>query len=1253
MARRTTKQDLPDDFEEHILDIDVGDEMRSSFLEYAYSVIYSRALPDARDGLKPVQRRILYTMNEMRLFPDRGHVKSARVVGEVMGRLHPHGDGAIYDALVRMAQPWSLRVPMVDGHGNYGSPDDSPAAMRYCLTGDTHVRMADGGSLRIDHLVCLPENSEADTDFEVLDKDGKAVRVSKVFNSGVHPVKKLVTKSGHALRGSHNHPVLCLVPVAGVPMFQWLRLDEITPGTVVCLARNAGTTAIPMAHEMQLGTLLGAWVSEGFVSEGRAGFNNTDPEYFQYVVDAYDAIVGGRRYVYQRTLRRSGKAIHELDVQNLSQLRQSHLACLTGLKAADKPLPEVVWRGTPGLKRAFLMALFEGDGSLHAPGGNGIVVQYSTYSAALASGLQELLLEFGIHSNLTHYERGEYRLVISGLHNIHAFAERVGFLTAKRRRLEDLARGLPPYKHRLTRDYAPYVADYVKSTLGPGRGTGKSWLLLHNFDRMERWQSDRSLLVTKFKDPEVLAVVASIMDSGYRFVEVAQVTDCDPEPVYSIRVDSEDHSFLAGGFVNHNTECRMAPPAVAMTASIDEDTVEFKPNYDSRELEPVVLPSAIPNLVVNGTTGIAVGMATNMAPHNLVEVVQALRHLVNHPNTSVDGLMRFIPGPDLPTGGKIIGLDGIRDAYETGRGSFRMRATARVETVGRRKGIVVTEMPYAVGLEKVIERIKLLVQGKKLQGISDVKDLTDMANGTRLVVEIKNGFHPEAILEQLYKLTPMEESFGINNVCLVDGQPRTLGLKELLEVFLQHRYDVVRRRTTHRRDKKAERLHLVDGLLIALVDIDEVIQVIRTSDDAAAARERLRSVFDLSEAQATYILEMQLRRLTRFSRIELEKEQESLRREIEELEAILADEALLRRVVSDELAEVAKTYGTPRRTILLESAGTTVTATAAPLEVADDPCFAFLSSSGLLARTSSNDPVGEGGGRANHDVVVSAVPTTARGEVGLVTSRGRLLKLSVLDLPALPGSANDPNLQGGYPVSELASLEPGEKALALSRLVSDGPGLALGTRHGTVKRVNPEVLGKDEWDLIRLDDGDEVVGATELATGTELLCFITTDAHLLHFGADGVRPQGRSGGGIAGIRLTTGERVAWFGALAGDDSGGGSLGDRVVVTASGSSTALPGTEPGAVKVTPFAEYPGKGRATGGVRCHRFLKGEDTLVAAWAGDTPARAAAASGAPIDLPEATGKRDGSGSPGSQPIAAVAGPVGARLARFPTGDS
>lgn len=814
MAKRTKPEPPSDDFEEHIVDIDVGDEMRGSFLEYAYSVIYSRALPDARDGLKPVQRRILYTMGQMNLRPDRGHVKSARVVGEVMGRLHPHGDGAIYDALVRMVQPWSLRVPLVDGHGNFGSPDNGPAAMRY-------------------------------------------------------------------------------------------------------------------------------------------------------------------------------------------------------------------------------------------------------------------------------------------------------------------------------------------------------------------------------------------------------------------------------------TECRMAPVALAMTTSIDEETVDFKPNYDSRELEPTVLPSAIPNLVVNGASGIAVGMATNMAPHNLVEVVQALRHLISNPAADLDALMRFIPGPDLPTGGKIVGLDGIRDAYETGRGSFKMRATARVESVTpRRKGIVVTELPYGVGPEKVIERIKTMVQAKKLQGISDVKDLTDHTNGLRLVIEVKNGFHPEALLEQLYKHTPMEDSFGINAVALVDGQPRTLGLKDMLEVYLGHRYDVVRRRTAYRRGKAADELHLVEGLLIAILDIDEVIQLIRSSENAAEAKERLMQVFDLSDLQATYILDMALRRLTKYSRLELEKRKTELEQTIAELDAILADETLLRQVVSDELAEVAKTYGTPRRTVLLESAGQVVSS-AVPLEVADDPCVVYLSSTGLLARTTGLDEPGQGGGRSKHDVIVSAVRTTARGQVGAVTTRGRVVKLDVLDLPTLPATANAPHLQGGAPVSEFLSLDVDERVLTLAGFDPDSPGLALGTAQGVVKRVNPEYLSnKDDWEVIRLADGDRVVGAVDLRTGEEELCFVTSDAQLLHFSASHVRPQGRAGGGVAGVRVTAGEQVVSFTAFEPDES-------TVVVTVSGSSTALPGTEAGSVKVTPFTEYPAKGRATGGVRCHRFLKGEDTLVQAWAGPGPARAAAASGAPVDLPEANGRRDGSGIPAPQPIAACSSPA------------
>ncbi|PSM38172.1 DNA topoisomerase IV [Streptomyces dioscori] len=816
MARRSTKTPPSDDFEERILDIDVVDEMQGSFLEYAYSVIYSRALPDARDGLKPVHRRIVYQMNEMGLRPDRGYVKCARVVGEVMGKLHPHGDASIYDALVRLAQPFSMRLPLVDGHGNFGSlgNDDPPAAMRY-----TEARMADATSL--------------------------------------------------------------------------------------------------------------------------------------------------------------------------------------------------------------------------------------------------------------------------------------------------------------------------------------------------------------------------------------------------------------------------------MTESIEENTVDFAPNYDGQEQEPSVLPAAYPNLLVNGASGIAVGMATNMAPHNLGEVIAAARHLIRHPGADLETLMKYVPGPDLPTGGRIVGLSGIRDAYESGRGTFKIRATVSVENVtARRKGLVVTELPFTVGPEKVIAKIKDLVGSKKLQGIADVKDLTDRSHGLRLVIEVKNGFVPEAVLEQLYKLTPMEESFGINNVALVDGQPLTLGLKELLEVYLDHRFEVVRRRSEFRRTKKRDRLHLVEGLLVALLDIDEVIRLIRSSENSAQAKQRLIEHFSLSEIQTQYILDTPLRRLTKFDRIELETERDRLNGEIDELTGILDSDAELRKLVSAELAAVAKKFGTDRRTVLLESAGSA--ATAVPLQVADDPCRVLLSSTALLARTANGDPFGESEGRrVKHDLIVSAVPATAQGEIGAVTSSGRLLRLNVIDLPQLPETASAPNLSGGAPISEFLALEGDEQVVCLMTLDESSPGLALGTQQGVVKRVVPDYpSNKEELEVITLKDGDRIIGGAELRTGEEDLIFITDDAQLLRYQASQVRPQGRPAGGMTGVKLTDGAKVISFTAV--DPAV-----DAVVFTVAGSRGTLDDSVQTTAKLTPFDQYPRKGRATGGVRCQRFLKGEDCLSLAWAGPAPARAAQKDGTPAELPEMDPRRDGSGVSLAKTVSVVAGPV------------
>jgi DNA gyrase subunit A len=753
------------------------------------------------------------------------------------------------------------------------------------------------------------------------------------------------------------------------------------------------------------------------------------------------------------------------------------------------------------------------------------------------------------------------------------------------------------------------------------------------------------------------------------------------------------------------TECRPTEAAMAMVESIDEETVDFGSNYDGREEEPQVLPAAIPNLLVNGTAGIAVGMATNMAPHNLTEVIAAARYLLKHPDASLPQLMKYVPGPDLPTGGHIVGLDGVREAYKTGRGIFKTRATAKIEQLNIRKtGIVVTELPYGVGPEKVITRIKDLVQAKKITGISDLKDLTDRNRGLNLVIEVRAGFNPEAVLAELYRLTPMEETFGINNVALLDGQPRTLGLRELLSIYIEHRIDVTRRRSEFRRRKRQDRLHLVDGILIALLNIDDVIQVIRTSDDSAEAKRRLCQVFDLSEIQAQYILDTPLRRLTRFDKLELEREQETLRAEIAELTEILDHEDKLKDLVSGEMADVAKKFGTPRRTVLTE-AGAAVTA-AVPLEVTDDPSLVVLSATGLLSRIpmethgdservrgSAAPARGVPKGTGAADLVACSLATTARATIGAVTSAGRMIRVSVIEIPPTPAGTGQPGgagtLSAGHPVGEFVpGLADGETVLALASLDGgEASGVVLGTASGVVKRVQPDYpANRDEFELITLKDDDRVIGAAYLTGDDAELVFITSDAQLLRFAASSVRPQGRPAAGMAGIRLSDGAAAIWFGAIGpaatrsvlptrpasppngradhheaalaamadlraevtGEEAGGSAWATTpeaaaaVVVTIAGRSGALPGTGGASVKVTPFAEYPPKGRATGGVRCQRFLKGEDGLIQAWLGPAPVIGVTESGVVVDLSGMTGKRDGSGNAITRQLAHLGHPFG-----------
>lgn len=789
--------------EDNIDNIDVSVEMRDSFLEYAYSVIYARALPDARDGLKPVQRRIVFQMHQMGLTPKHGHVKSQRVVGEVMGKLHPHGDAPIYDALVRLAQDFNLRLPLVDGHGNFGSLDDGPAAARY-------------------------------------------------------------------------------------------------------------------------------------------------------------------------------------------------------------------------------------------------------------------------------------------------------------------------------------------------------------------------------------------------------------------------------------TEARLAASAGLLTQGLDEDAVNFVPNYDNQFQQPEVLPAQFPSLLVNGASGIAVGMATQIAPHNPAETLRGALHLLHNPSASVEELMRFVPGPDFPGGGIIPGLDGVKESYEGGRGIFKVRAKASIERLTPRKmGIVITELPYMIGPERVIEKIKDGVNAGRIKGISAVSNLTDREHGLRLVISLKNGFNPESVLSLLYKYTPLEDSFATNAVALVNGQPKTLTLKDMLEVFIAHRLDVTLRRTLFLIKRKEERLHLVEGLLRAILDIDDVIAIIRSSADAAEAEKRLRTAFDLSQAQAQYILELRLRRLTRFSRIELEDEASDLKTALDELRAIAGSRKLLKKKVGESIEETIRLISSPRRTVLLEAPPTAelaLSGASGELEIPDEPCVVVLTPQGELARLPGTEPPSSPHPKGSQPWMSWGTATT-RGKVVIVTSDGMAHRLGVETLPGLARSDLSQSLAGAIAFSELAPESTDAKPLVV---VSEDPDftLTLGTVRGVVKRVRAQwPSNRDSWPVIGLEKGDAVVGGSSSAE-TDMAVFITRNAQLLKFPVSIVRPQGAAAGGVAGIKLAEDDEVIFFGGVNETE-------EAMVATISEPKGGFPGTAPGSAKVTPLVAYPAKGRATMGVRCQRFLVNESHLALAWAGAHIPVALKANGGYQKLPEPTTRRDGSGDP------------------------
>jgi DNA gyrase subunit A len=1124
-----------------VLQVPVEEEMKRSYLDYAMSVIIARALPDVRDGLKPVQRRILYVMRELGLTPDSQHTKSAKVCGETTANYHPHGQEVVYPTLVRMAQDFNMRYPLVDGQGNFGSVDgDPPAAMRYCLTGDALVRTAEG-LIPISKLASAEAGAEAAIDIAVRSVGGRTQRAERWFDCGEHPTLRVRTRYGYELIGTPNHPVLvCLADTTGKPRLAWKTLDTLQVGDYLVIDRgvetHAGTPvdltpyypdlspatrrhALPTQLNEPLAFLMGALVAEGTLADDRIEFTCTPGEFADEFVRCWARVFPDcRLHQWLRPPVGFGKRpFWQMQVVSQQVVRLLGNLGLHG-RSAERVVPEAILRSPQAVQAAFLRGLFEGDGGVERSGRSLMRVSLVSASKRLLQQVQVMLLHFGIVARLTQDTRGTtWRLILTGARNLQRYTASIGFVSeAKRKALEAILSDATGRVLSKT-DFVPYLSAYVRRTATRHR----EWLGKHNFDRPERL-ADALPRLLEALTPEDAEFLCALAEGRYFFDPIVAIEDAGTQRVYSIRVASDCHSFVANGFINHNTEVRLTPIAMEMLADIDKETVDWMPNYLQSAEEPTVLPARFPNLLCNGGSGIAVGMATNIPPHNLGEVVDALIYRLEHPNCTLEPILKLLPGPDFPTGALILGTKGIRQAYETGRGSIVMQAKTQIEPLdGGKSAIVITELPYQVSKARLIEQIAALVKAGKLDGITDLADYSDRT-GMRVVIELRRDVNPNRMLNSLLKHTQMRTTFGAILLALVDNVPRVMSLLDLLDHYLEHRRVVIERRTRYELYRAKSRAHILEGLQIALNFLDEIIRIIRQSETAEAARREMIRRFGLTVLQADAILNTQLRQLARLEQEKLAEEYRGLLREITRLEHILSDPKQVEQIIKDDLRTLKEKYGDGRRTRIIAREAEDISEEEL---IPEEETLVLITRDGYIKRVSMDAY------RSQKRGGKGVIATTAREEdevehlfqvsthhyILFFTDRGRVYRLKAYEIPETSRQAR------GTAVINYINIQPDEKVTAtvsVRDFASEGY-LTMITRGGEIKRTalsefaNLRSNGLNAFDL---ESGDSL-GWVLHTSGKDDVLLATRAGLAIRFPETDVPVRGRTAGGVKAIRL--------------------------------------------------------------------------------------------------------------------------------------
>ncbi|PDW04744.1 DNA gyrase subunit A [Candidatus Viridilinea mediisalina] len=1247
------------------------------------SVIVSRALPDARDGLKPVQRRILYGMWDMGFRNNQPYKKSARIVGDVLGKMHPHGDSSVYDALARMAQPWNMRYTLVDGQGNFG-----------CFTGDTRIKLLDGTERTFAELAKLaPEEifyvysvdhtgrivvgegrysriTRRDAELvELTFDDGSTVRCTpdhrfmlrdgtwkqaqeltvedslmagyfdtapvrrgcndylRVLqpNSGnyefVHHLadyyneqRGLVHSSGKAFVRHHRNFNRFDNRPTNIERMGWLEhlhlhaahLEQLWSDETFRAAQAEGVRAYYDAHpevrEARRERMIEQNKSADFRAANGPRVAAALRERHQQNPDEARRRGDYLRQLWQDPIYRAkmSRALRGIEKRPLTDAQRTRVAQIVAARSKE------MWADPEARQRVIAAITFAmSDPALREKLRVGAQQRWldPDYRARFAPNHhRRMARKLWANPAMRAMHRDKLARQRADLHFRQAQAEGVRLSNARRIQanpamMSDLstcaAESLrkkwrdPDYSRQVMRSK---IAGYVSRLLAE---FGREQITpdLYDAQRNANWIPRSTKLVRYFESFDDLLNMAGT--HNHRVVAVRWLDE--RVDVYDITVDEHHNFMLANGCIVHNsvdgdppaamryTEARLEAIAEELLIDIDKNTVDFRDNFDGSYREPAVLPAMLPNLLLNGAAGIAVGMATNIPPHNLNELCNAIMHLIDHPEATVEDLIKILPGPDFPTSASILGTEGILAAYSTGRGQITLRAKAHIEEGNRGAfNIVVTELPYQVNKARLQERMAELVKEKKIEGVRDVRDESDRT-GMRLVILLKQDAQPKKVLNALYKHTQMQTTFGINMLALVDGgrQPKVLTLKRMLQEYISHRQEVIRRRTEFELEKAKARAHILEGLKIALDNIDEVIRTIRESRNTEMARNNLISRFALTEIQANAILDMQLRRLAALERKKIDDEYLEVIKLIASLEEILASPRKVLQLIQGDLTYLKEKYGDERRTRIVPDVSGDVSDEDL---IPDVRVMMTFTDRGYIKRQAADVyRTQRRGGRGikgmitrEQDIVRHMFTCGSLENLLFFTDRGKVYQLKAHEVPDSSRTAK------GLPLVNLISLEPGEQVTSMLAVPDfNGEYLIMATHRGKIKRTllrEYSQVRSNGLIAIGLEEGD-VLGWVHVSHGQEDVLLTTAQGRTARFKQSEVRPMGRPATGVNGINLHEHDRVISM-QLAKPDH------DLLVVTTRGMG-----------KRTALEDYPTKGRSSGGVITMRLREGDSIAGAA--------------------------------------------------------